>query len=68
MTYRTAEENLYHSAAMMDFTRKLTRKEEELLRATMYRIAVRLGDKPMPASEQDIAANAYAARTMENVE
>lgn len=61
-------ESIYHLTALLDFSSPLTGKEEQLLRAAQYRIAVRLGDKPMPASGADIAANAYAARTMENVE
>ena len=60
----TWPEEIYHAAAMLDFDAPLTSKEAQLLRAAQYRIAVRLGDKPLPTNEHDIAANAYAVRTM----
>lgn len=55
---------IIHEASVL-LSGKLTAEDERLLRAAQHYIAVALGEKPRPASNLDLAADAYAARTGE---
>lgn len=59
----TRQEALYHEAAMLPFSVETDPRNRQLLIAALYRIEVALGIKPLPASESDLAADAYEAMT-----
>lgn len=48
---------------MLPFSVETDPRNRQLLLAALYRIEVALGIKPLPASESDLAADAYEAMT-----